>query len=134
MTARALIPPSESTAFNDERRQVAFGRVGDRAQNREWGALFERILTGDQAFHVDARRSGGATQFRLGGGGQNRSIGGGQTLDNDARSGARPVAAPATMSTASSALNGALIRDDFRAENEVAGIGAADQARRTDPS
>jgi hypothetical protein len=72
--------------FQHERRQVAFGGIGERAQNRERGALLKRIATGDQAFHVDRRRFRSAAEFRLGGGGQNWSSGGGQTLDDDARS------------------------------------------------
>jgi hypothetical protein len=80
MAARALIPPSDWTAFNTS------GGIGDRAQNRERGALLKRIAAGDQAFHVDRRRFRSATEFRLGGGGQNWGIGGRQTLDNNARS------------------------------------------------
>jgi hypothetical protein len=73
--------------FQRKRRQVAFGGVGDRAQNREREPLLERIAAGDQAFHVDRRRSRSAAEFRLGGGGQNWSSGGRQTFDTNARSG-----------------------------------------------
>ncbi len=62
MTADSLDPAVGINGFQHKRRQVAFGGVGDRAQNRERDPLFERISAGDQAFHVDSRRFRGAAQ------------------------------------------------------------------------
>ena len=120
MTATSIDPAIGIHGFQHERRQVAFGGVGDRAQNRERDPLFERILAGDQAFHVDRGRFRGAAQIRLGGGGQDRSVGGRQTFDNDARSGAGEALRKRRCNGLVGS-DGALIRDDFRAENEVAG-------------
>ena len=88
MTARASIPPSESTAFNTSGGKSRSAGSDDRAQNRERSTPCERIVAGDQTFHVDCARSGGAAQRRLRGGGQDRSVGGGHSLDKNARSNA----------------------------------------------
>jgi hypothetical protein len=74
--------------FQRKRREVAFGGIGDCAQNRKRDPLLKRVLAGDQAFHIDPGRPCGATQLRLGGGGRDWEVGDGQALDDDARPGA----------------------------------------------
>jgi hypothetical protein len=65
----SLDPAAGVHGAKDERRQVAIRRVGDRAQDGEGRPPFERETSGDQAFHVDCRRSGRKAQLRLGAGG-----------------------------------------------------------------
>ncbi len=88
MTARASIPPSESTAFNTSGGKSRSAGSETARTIANGTPLLERILAGDQAFHVDRGRSRGAAQVRLGGGGQDRSVRGRETFDHDARAGA----------------------------------------------
>ena len=120
MTASSIDSAVGLDGFHRKRRQVAFGGIGDRAQNRERGPLFERIAAGDQAFHVDRRRFRSAAEFRLGGDGQDRRVGGGKAFHDNARARAKK----ALRQRRRDGLVGsdsALIRDDLRTENEVAG-------------
>ncbi len=120
MTATASIAPLESTAFNTRggRSRSAGSETARRIANGI--PRSQRITAGDQAFHVDSGRASGEAQVRLGGGGQDGSVGGGQTFDNDARAGASEALSQRRRHRLVGS-DGALTRDDFRAENEVAG-------------
>ena len=120
MTATASIPPSESTAFNTSggRLRSAGSETPRRMANGI--CLLPRIAARDQAFHVYGGRASGPAQVRLVGYGQDRSVRGRHTFDKTLARRLQRVAAQETSDRLVS-LDGALVRDDLRAENEVAG-------------
>ena len=57
--------PVGSRGLDDERRQIAVGRVGDDAQDGEWPVAIRREARRNMAFHVDRGRLGRFAQFGL---------------------------------------------------------------------
>ena len=71
--------------FRDERRQVAFGGVGDRAQDGEGHVALASEASCNQAFHVDRRGSCRVAQSRLVAGPEDRSRGAREPFERNPR-------------------------------------------------